>query len=897
MTRRHAGRSVAALAATLIVLVGLVLAPASVARADFVSQCAAPDRVVGATDPAISVGSGEVVLVATDFTGGVNALPSGGTLCVASGATLTGLYMNNAEGALVVAPGAAIDFGSVVVAAGFSLQLEGTAHFDGLGANGSVDVHVHPGALLVVESSFAPGGGAFRNEGTFDVQGTLNLNATVRIENGGAMDVAGSTTIDGTLDNSGTATFGAALTVNGSGVLRNTCVLTTLGSLIHNGLGSENAGLVTVDVGFLNNGAWRQTSGGVLTAATLTDDGSVSGYGGYQFSSTTSVQGSFVGDSPADPIRVQSVAPAGQIFDVETGTISNVVRTTVDAGAQPAGCANPGSPSADVAAFKTGPAKAIQGSTVTYEVVVANRGPDPATDVVVSDTLPAGFDLDPASTSGTLVGNVLTWQLATLPAGVTLPLKYSGVVTAAPPATLVNVVSGTSATTDPLPSNNDGSSQLSQVTTEVVGALPPTNTPPVANDLVRDTTTGTLELGTVTATDPDVGQVLTFTLLAPPTDGTVLFDRSGNFQYRSASDFAGVDTFGYEVCDDGSAPGCDDGVVTINVRPSAADDLAVTFAAVSVTVPVLANDTDGAPLDATAVSLPTNGSVTLDPATGTATYTSVAGFTGVDTFSYEICSPTEPTFCDTAVVRVTVVVRNDPPTIAPLHMVTTTGSPVTDDLAVDDPNGDAVTTHPGIPPRTGSELVEPGGSTTYSPSPSYAGRDHYGVFACDDGVPQLCSTARVDVDVLPVAAPDSAQTTEGTAVDLDVSTNDAGLVAPPVLAAPPGNGTVTFSGTVASYVPDPGFTGTDTFAYTICATTAPDLCSTTTVTVVVSVAVPPEPPQPVTPDPGPAGGSTADTGDVLAVTGAEPVPVLLCALALVIGGGVLVLVGAARRRA
>src|SRR3954452_2891689 len=159
MSSRHAcSRPVAGLVFLLCLLAGLVLVPASVAQADFASQCASPDRTVDATDPSISVASGEVVLVATSFTGGIDDLPHGATLCVGAGATLTGLYMNNAAGAIVVAAGGTLDLGSVVVGTGFSLELEGAAHFDGLGANGSVDVHVYPAASLVVDSTFTPGG-------------------------------------------------------------------------------------------------------------------------------------------------------------------------------------------------------------------------------------------------------------------------------------------------------------------------------------------------------------------------------------------------------------------------------------------------------------------------------------------------------------------------------------------------------------------------------------------------------------------------------------------------------------------------------------------------------------------------------------------------------------------
>ena len=88
MARRSAGRPVAALVSALVVVVGLVLVPSSAARADFASQCGSPDRTVAPTDSTIAVAAGRGRSWSTsDFDGGVDALPAGGTLCVASGAT------------------------------------------------------------------------------------------------------------------------------------------------------------------------------------------------------------------------------------------------------------------------------------------------------------------------------------------------------------------------------------------------------------------------------------------------------------------------------------------------------------------------------------------------------------------------------------------------------------------------------------------------------------------------------------------------------------------------------------------------------------------------------------------------------------------------------------------
>ncbi|WP_421734570.1 Ig-like domain-containing protein [Cellulomonas sp.] len=865
----------------LAAVLGVVHAStASTAFADFATQCAAPDRTVTAGDLTITVAAGETVLVASGFTGGVDALPAGGTLCVAPGATLSASYLNNAAGALVVATGGAVTMPFVVVAAGFSLELEGSGTFEGLGVNGAADIHVAPGADLTISSDLSPAAGAFVNEGSFTVGGAMNLNTAVSFDNTGILTVGGAATVSGPLTTSGRATFSAGVTVNSTGSLVNSCVVEAQGDLVNNGSGSSNAGLVLVGGGFRNNGSWQQSQGGVTSAVGLVDDGSVGGFGSYRFSGTTSVQGSWVGASAADPIRVQTAAPSGQVFDVETGTIANVLRTTVDV-VEPA-CTAPPAPSADVEATKTGPATVVEGGTVTYSLTVRNNGVQDAADVVVSDPVPTGLILDPASTAGTLVGGVLTWQLGTVSVGQVVTLTYSGTVSAPAGSTLVNVVLSTSSTPDPAPTNNDGSADASQVSTAVLAAPPPPNQPPVADDLVRDTTTRVLVVGTVTATDPDPGQQLTFTLATAATHGRLVLSAGGGFAYVSDPDFAGVDTFDFQVCDNASpAPACDTGTVTLNVRPRATDDVAVTFSVTPVVVPVLSNDTAGAPLDPAVVTQPTNGSVVLDPAAGTATYTPAPGFTGTDTFAYRICSPTEPTFCDTASVLVDVIPLNLPPTVEPLTLTTTSGTPVTGTLVLADPDaGDTVTAHGGIPPRSGTASVAPDGSTTYRPLAVFAGRDYYGDIVCDDGVPLLCTTGLVTVEVRPVAEPDAATTAEGTAVDVDIDANDQGAVGPAAVIVGPSHGSVTISDGTARYVPDAGFSGTDTFDYTICAAIAPDLCATTTVTITVTAA----PPLPPTPSPVPAPG----TEDVLAVTGAEPAPLLVLGSVLVLGGALLV---------
>ncbi len=66
---------------------------------------------------------------------------------------------------------------------------------------------------------------------------------------------------------------------------------------------------------------------------------------------------------------------------------------------------------------KTGPATATVGSTMRFCIEVCNSGDMPATDVVLSDTIPNGTTYVSSDPAGTVLGGAVQWQLGTLEAG------------------------------------------------------------------------------------------------------------------------------------------------------------------------------------------------------------------------------------------------------------------------------------------------------------------------------------------------------------------------------------------------------------------------------------------------------------------------------------------------
>lgn len=163
--------------------------------------------------------------------------------------------------------------------------------------------------------------------------------------------------------------------------------------------------------------------------------------------------------------------------------------------------------------------------------------------------------------------------------------------------------------------------------------------------------------------------------------------------------------------------------------------------------------------------------------------------------------------------------------------------PTTGNLTTSDPPNGSVNINDNSTPNDPTDDI-----VTYIPDPDFNGTDSFTYTVCNSSGD--CSTATVTVDVLPIvdAFDDSVSTEQDTPVDIDILANDNDLPTVGTLTT-----TVASNGTVAindngtpndpsddtvTYTPNAGFTGTDTFDYTICDNLGN--CSTATVTVVVT---------------------------------------------------------------
>ncbi|NJY61280.1 tandem-95 repeat protein [Salinimicrobium sp. CDJ15-81-2] len=242
----------------------------------------------------------------------------------------------------------------------------------------------------------------------------------------------------------------------------------------------------------------------------------------------------------------------------------------------------------------------------------------------------------------------------------------------------------------------------------------------------------------------------------------------------------------------------------------------------------------------------TQGGKVVDNRDGTYTYTPPTDFMGEDTFEYTMCDNATPRNCSTATVTVDVTAASPVAVDDAFDTEEEKVLLITSHLENDDLADDAVITSVGAEGTNGTiELLE-NGNIRYTPSSGFAGEDSFTYTICDDDETPTCDTATITVTVIdegsPVAVDDEVVISLGTTrlpittlLDNDTVIDDAVITS--VEAKGTGSVTINDNGEVI-YSPQAGFTGNDTFTYTICDDDTPNpSCSTATVTVSIFEAV------------------------------------------------------------
>ena len=446
-------------------------------------------------------------------------------------------------------------------------------------------------------------------------------------------------------------------------------------------------------------------------------------------------------------------------------------------------------------------------------------------------------------------------------------LTVSGTSTPAHGSTVVNAgatvtytpdtgYSGPDSFTYDVSDGNGGTASATvSITVDFVNAAPSADAQSVSLD--QDTTSTV----TLTGTDPD-SDPLHFKITALPTNGNLYdgigtgghliaagelpYTLTGTFDqatYEPGANYSGPDAFAFEANDGqlDSAPATISITVThVNHPPVANDDSASTTQDQSVTVSVLTNDTDpdNDLLTVTGTSTPAHGTAAVN-GNNTVTYTPTTGYSGPDSFTYDVSDGNGGTA--SATVSITVTQVNSPPVASAQSVSLDQDTTSTVTLTGTDPDSDPlhfkITALPtngnlydGI--GTGGHLIAAGelpyaltgtfDQATYEPGSGYSGPDAFAFEANDgqlDSAPATVSITVTHVNHPPVANDDSASTTQDTPVTVSVLTNDTDpdndLLTVSGTSTPAHGSTVVNAGATVTYTPTTGYSGPDSFTYDV----------------------------------------------------------------------------------
>ncbi len=326
---------------------------------------------------------------------------------------------------------------------------------------------------------------------------------------------------------------------------------------------------------------------------------------------------------------------------------------------------------------------------------------------------------------------------------------------------------------------------------------------PVTVDVLGNDSAGAgsapLDPSTVQLQDPADG--IWKSTVTVPGEGTYAVQPDGSVRLTPASGFSGDASVGYRVRDTNGTAASATLTVTVGDAPTASPDTTTTPQNVTITVPVLDNDTPGTgaridassvalrdPADATfksVVTVPGEGTYTANP-DGTVTFDSLPAFTGeASPLTYRFSDSDGNTASATLTVTVSAIVPSAVDDVASTPYL----HPVTVDVLGNDSAGAAWAP---LDPSTvqlldpadgtwkssvtvggeGTYAVQPDGSVRLTPASGFSGASSIDYRVADANGTLAQASLTVTVGDAPVAAPDTDTTLQGVAVTTDVLAND-----------------------------------------------------------------------------------------------------------------------------
>jgi len=294
-----------------------------------------------------------------------------------------------------------------------------------------------------------------------------------------------------------------------------------------------------------------------------------------------------------------------------------------------------------------------------------------------------------------------------------------------------------------------------------------------------------------------------------PSHGNIFINTDGTVTYIPTTGFSGRDSFTYKIRNNSNVES-DPITVLVNVYPKGTEDVENTFTGIPVTVAVKDNDLSKIGTTVIPNLNPTNGTISVD-ANGAILYTPNPGFSGKDSFTYRLRTADG---LDSDPILANINVR---PVGTADHGVYTINTPLNIPVKNNDASKTGTTVIIATNPTNGTVITN-GEVITYTPNAGFTGTNTFNyILRTADGLESAPITVTVtSVAGIPIGLPDVATTPAGIPVSIPVKANDPSATGTTVVvASQPSNGSVVLNAGVPIYTPANGFSGKDTFTYTL----------------------------------------------------------------------------------
>jgi len=347
-----------------------------------------------------------------------------------------------------------------------------------------------------------------------------------------------------------------------------------------------------------------------------------------------------------------------------------------------------------------------------------------------------------------------------------------------------------------------------------------TNTAPTAAAQSLTTAEDTAKAIVLSATDPDAGQTLTYTVVAAPTHGTMT-GTAPNLTYTPAANYSGPDSFTFTARDwlvTSNAATVTITVTPVNDPPVAAGQGVTTAEDTTRAVTLSATDVEGDALTYAVASAPAHG--TLSGTAPNLTYRPATNYNGPDSFTFT--AGDGQAISAAATVSITVTPVNDMPVATDdaysMSEDTTLSIPAPGVLGNDtDIESAVLTTRVLESTVNGTLTLNANGSFVYVPRANFSGLDVFYYYAVDGQGASTYATVVITVTAvndLPVAAPQSVTTAEDTALGLTLAASDVdGGSLTYAVASQPAHGTLSGAAPNLTYTPAANYNGPDSFTF------------------------------------------------------------------------------------